>query len=507
MSASKTTIQFICLIILISTLNSYAQTPSIVWQKSFGGSLYDRAESIIQTTDGDFVVAGHSQSNDYQLTNNFGCFDSWILKINNTGTLIWKKSLGGSGCDYTKCVIETPDGGFLCVGESNSTNGDINNFYGQIDFWVIKLSENGIVEWKKNYGGDSNDEGISGCLTSDQNYIIAGSSESYISEIETNQIYMDFWILKINPNGNVIWQKKYGGSGYEYLRKIKKTADGGYILTGDTTSQNGNITGNNGGQDVWVVKIDENGNIEWQKNFGGTLDDYSKDIIEDSEGNFIVVGETYSFDLDAVENHSNAGQRDYFVVKINNQGQKTWSRCYGGGENEYARSIVQSSSGEYVIIGESYSNDGQPTNNHGSADFWLIKIKSDDGNMIWQKNFGGTGHDEPNAMVECFDNDFVIAGNAANPIGNGDVTQNYGDDDFWIVKVKNNECLKNLTLKEQIPFGNIEFDALENIISNSKIINSTSNIEYNAGKSIFLNPGFSTQTGSVFKAKIAGCNN
>lgn len=507
MISSKNNFAKILILLLLINLQANTQPPSIVWQKSFGGSLYDKAESIIQTTEGNFVVAGHSQSNDYQLNNNFGGFDSWIIKINSTGTLIWKKSLGGSGCDYTQSVIETTDGGLLLVGESNSTNGDISNYFGQIDFWVVKLSENGIIEWKKKYGGDSNDEGYSACLTNDGNYIIAGSSESNIAGIETNQVYMDFWILKINPNGNIIWQKKYGGGGYEYLRKIKKTTDGGYILTGDTTSSDGNITGNNGGKDLWIVKIDENGNILWQNNFGGTLDDYSKDIIEDLEGNFIVVGETYSFDLDAAENHSNAGLRDYFVVKINNQGQKIWSRCYGGGNNEHARAIVQTSSGEYVIIGESYSSDGQPSNNHGSADFWLIKIKPSDGNLIWEKNFGGTGHDEPNSLIECFDNDFIIAGNAAHPIGNGDVTHNYGDDDFWILKVKNNECLKNLMLKKLIPFGNIEFEALENIISNVKILNSTSNIEYNSGKSIFLNPGFSTHTGSVFKAKIEGCSN
>jgi hypothetical protein len=375
------------------------------------------------------------------------------------------------------------------------------------DFWVVKLSENGVIEWKKNFGGTSNEGGYSACLTNDGNYLIAGNSESSLPEILDNHGYNDFWLIKIDPNGNELWQKNYGGSNHDYLKKIKNTSDGGYILTGDSKSSDGNVSGNNGKQDVWTVKINETGNIQWQNNFGGTEDDFSKDVIEDTDGNFIIIGETYSFDLDAAENHSGNGLRDYFIIKVDNLGQKVWSRCYGGESNEYARTIVQSSSGEYLIIGESYSVSGQPTGNHGSADYWLIKINPTNGNLIWQKSFGGTGHDEPNSMVESFDNSLIIAGNSAHPIGNGDVTQNYGDDDFWIIKLKNNECLKSMALKKNILFGDIQFEALENINSNSKIISPVSIIEFNAGKSINLNPGFSTKSGSVFKAKIEGCDN
>lgn len=493
--------------IIIINLNCIAQTPTILWQKSYGGSFYDKAQSIIETIDGDYVIAGNSQSIDYDLNSNLGNFDCWVIRINHTGSIIWKKSFGGGGYDYARSIIQAPNGGFLCVGETNSQNGDITNPYGQEDFWVVKLNENGEIEWKKNYGGSSNEGGYSACVTNDGNYIIAGSSESSLPEILDNHGYNDFWVLKIDINGNEIWQKNYGGSNHDYLKKIKKTSDGGYILTGDSKSSDGNVGGNNGKQDVWTVKINENGIIQWQNNFGGSEDDFSKNVIEDSDGNFIVIGETYSFDLDAVENHSGNGLRDYFVIKLNNLGQKIWSRCYGGESNEYARSIIQSSSDDYIIVGESYSGTGQPTGNHGSADYWLIKINPLNGNLIWQKNFGGTGHDEPNSMLESFDNDLIIAGNAAHPIGNGDVTQNYGDDDFWIVKLSNNECFKSLNLKKQIPYGNLEFTAHENIISDTKIINPTSKVEYNAGKSISLNPGFSTQTGSVFKAKIEGCNN
>ncbi len=492
--------------LLFTGFSITAQTPTIQWQKNYGGSFYDKAESIIETNEGGYVIAGHSQSSNHDLTSNLGNYDCWIIKINNTGGIVWKKTLGGSGYDYFRKIIKTPDNGYLCIGESNSPNGDIVAPFGQIDYWVIKINDAGTIEWKKNYGGSSNDWGNSVCLTNDANYIIAGHSESNDQNSSSQIGGIDFWVLKINPTGNIIWKKKYGGLQYDFLSSIIQTQDGGYAICGYSASTSGHFLQNMGGLDVWVVKIDVEGNIQWKNNFGGSLDDFSRAIIEDIDGNFVVVGETYSFDFDANENHSSEGKRDYFVIKINNLGQKIWTRCYGGENNEYARSVVQNNAGEYVIIGESYSISGQPTNNHGSAEYWLIKVNTTDGSLIWQKNYGGEGHDEPNAMLVTFDNNYIIAGNAAHPIGNGDVTNNFGDDDFWVVKLKNNECQKNLNLVADIPLGNIEFKALENITSQIKILNNTSNILYSTGKSVILNPGFKTQSGAVFEAKIEGCN-
>ncbi len=486
--------------------SSFAQIPTIQWQKNYGGSLYDKAESIVNTNDGGYVIVGHSQSNDHDVASNFGNYDCWIIKISNTGNIVWKKSLGGSGYDYLQTVIQTPDGGFLCIGNSNSQNGDITSPHGQIDYFVVKLSGSGIIEWKNNYGGSSNDWGMSACLTNDGAYIIGGYSESSDQNITNNIGDIDFWILKIDTDGNILWDKSYGGLQYDFLNSIIKTQDGGFAICGYSASTSGDFLQNYGDFDAWVLKIDFAGNIQWKNNFGGSLDDFSRAIIEDTEGNFVVVGETFSIDFDANENHSSGGLRDYFVFKIDNLGQKIWTRCYGGEHNEYARSVIQNYAGEYLIIGESYSLSGQPTNNHGSAEFWLIKVDTNNGDLIWQKNYGGEGHDEPNSMLVTFDNNYIIAGNSAPPIGNGDVTNNFGDDDFWILKLKNQECQNNLTLTKDIPLGNIEYKALENITSNIKILSNTSNIIYNSGKSVLLNAGFKTEAGAVFLVKIEGCN-
>ncbi len=497
------------LLLIYSTaiyFSTTAQTPNILWQQSYGGSLYDKGSSIIETQDGGFVVAGHSQSSNNDLSFNNGGSDWWILKLDNIGNITWKKTLGGSGDDLIHQVIAVENGNFLCIGETFSTNGDVTGYINPIDFWVIKLNASGDVLWKKCYGGDNLDWGYSACLTTDGNYIIAGSTQSGYPEVIGNHGDADFWVLKIDTSGGILWQKTYGGTNRDYLKHIIKTSDGSYILTGDSYSANGDVGMNYGGQDVWLVKINSAGQLEWQNTFGGTADDFATKVMEDEAGNFLVVGETYSTDLDATENHSNAGMRDYFIIKTNNLGQKIWARCYGGTSEEYARKAIQTSSNEYVITGESYSNDGQAPNNKGSADFWLIKIKPSDGNLIWQKTYGSGGHDEPTDLIMTFDNNFVVLGHSYSTEDLGDLTQRFGDDDIWVVKLSNTECIKTLTLKQDILFGNQDFKATENIIGSAKILDSYSNIKYTAGNSITLKSGFSTQLGAVFEAKIANCN-
>lgn len=494
------------LIFLFGEFICFGQKPTIQWQKSYGGSFYDKAESVIETIDGGYAVCGSSESSNHDLTSNKGNTDFWIIKINNSGQLQWTGSWGGSNYDYLQQVIQTKDGGFLCIGNTNSSNGDITNAYGQIDYWVVKLDSLGTLQWKKNYGGDSNDWGHSACLANDNNFIIAGYSESNNQNVLGNHGNVDFWVLKIDENGNILWQKSYGGTGFDYLTSIKKTLDSGYVMTGYSYSTDNNLPENKGGSDIWALKVNSDGDIEWINSFGGTGYDFGRAIIEDSDGNFVITGETYSYDFDSEDRHDGYETSDVIAIKINHLGEKIWSRCYGGEGNEYGRSIIQTFDGEYAIAAESYSTTlGQPTGNHGSADYWLIKISPTNGDLIWEKTMGGIGHDEANCLTATFDNGYFIVGNSAHPISD-DVTNNYGDDDFWVVKLKNSECQKTLNLVKDIPLGNVEYRALENIHSQSKVLDPLSNILYSSGKSVILSPGFTTQAGAVFEAKIEGCN-
>lgn len=503
-------IPFFFIISLFSCCYCQAQQPLIEWQKTYGGSFYDKAVSVTETHDGGFFVGGHSQSDNYNLDNNYGFFDGWVIKLDKNGEFQWKKSLGGSGEDYINSVIETHDHKFICLGYTNSINHDINQNFGHIDYWLIKFTNNGNVEWKKNLGGSSNDFGYSICKADTDTYIIAGFSESDDSYVVGNHGWADAWLLKIDDAGNVLWQKTYGGSKNDHAHAITKTQDDGFLFVGYSNSEDMPGIPNKGGLDFWIVKITKDGNMQWQKKFGGTLDEYARSVIQCNDGSYVIAGETYSHDYDALGNHANSentGNRDYLVVKIDSTGQKLWSKCYGGLKNEYARSLVQMADGEYLVVGESYSPDGEgePVGNHGSADFWVVKLNPINGDIRWHKLYGGSGHDEPNCMVSTFDNGYLVVGNTAS--NNGDITEWRGDDDFWILKLKNNECQSEMNLTKDIPSGNYNFSASERIIFKGKMLDNSSIIKLEANKSIMLTAGFQTQPGATFEAKMGACNN
>lgn len=495
---------FTYLFLLFISQVCIAQAPNIAWQKSLGGSLYDKAQSVVELENGDLIIAGNSQSNNHDLSFNYGMYDWWIIKLSKSGNVIWKKTLGGTLEDYVRQIIKTPDGNILCIGDTQSSNGDVTGYIDSIDFWVVKIDNNGNIIWKKCYGGTSIDRGYAACTTNDGNFLIAGVTESGYPHIENNHGIADFLVIKIDSDGNTVWQKTYGGSNVDECRAIKNTADGGFLLCGNSRSTDGDVSNNNGELDVWVLKISANGTIQWQQTVGGSKSDYANAVMEDRDGNYLIAGETYSFDYDAFENHSNEISRDYFIIKLNNQGQKVWVRCYGGSDNEYARGIIETNSNEYAIIGESYSNDGQAPNNKGSADFWIIKINPINGDLVWQRKYGSDGHDEPNALILSRDNDFITVGNAFPNENLNDLTVKYGDDDIWILKLSNNDCVKKLTLSSYLSDENRAYVASENINSTSK--NQNSNIIYSAGKSILLESGFTVERGTTFQTKLEGCN-
>ncbi|AFK05140.1 hypothetical protein Emtol_4015 [Emticicia oligotrophica DSM 17448] len=482
-----------------------SQPPNISWQKVIGGSFYDKCNSIIALEDGGYLLGGQSQSSNFDFVSHKGQYDIFVIKVDKNGNIEWNKNLGGSNNENLRQIIKTSDGNYLCIGETQSNDYDVEGFIGQMDFWVIKISPEGNVIWKKCFGGEGIDEGFTAENTPDGAIVLAGSTESNLPFIENNHGYVDFLVIKINQSGEIIWNKTFGGTANETCKKIKKSKSGGYILAGNTTSSNGDISNHLGEQDIWLLKVDEDFNIIWQQTFGGLDDDFVNALIEDHEGNILATGETYSKDFDAADNHSLDGMRDYFTIKVSADGQKIWTKCHGGSNNEYAREILESMANEYLIIGESYSNDGEAPNNIGTADIWVIKLNPENGEIVWQKKFGSNGHDEPNDMVMNYENDFVFVGNTFPLDFSGDVPVHYGDDDVWLVKLSNNDCVKNLSINIDFLNGEKVFSCKDTIAGTNKIQNQDSKVVYSAGKSIILQNGFTINNGAIFEAKIEGC--
>jgi hypothetical protein len=404
--------------------------PSIQWQKTFGGSDFDEAYSIKQTVDGGFIVAGSTISNDGDVFGNQGGEDFWILEFDTTGLIQWKKSIGGSNNEIPHCIQQTSDNGYIIVGFSESNNGDVTNNYGNKDVWIVKMNISGIIEWEKNYGGSEWDEAHSIQQTSDGGYVFAGFTQSSGGDISENHGLLDFWVVKLNNIGVIEWEKTFGGSNEDKANSIKKTIDGGYIIVGNTKSIDGDVLENQGNVDYWIIKINDVGELEWQKTLGGQAADSAEDILQLEDGGYMVVGHSGSNNTGNVSGHH--GSFDAWVVKLSNTGDLQWQKALGGSNADYGRSILQASDGTYVIAGSTKSNDGDIMQNQGNSDAWLLKL-NDFGDLIWQKTLGGSNAETFFDLEQTIGGGYILAGYSWS--NDGDVSGVQGYNDFWIVKL------------------------------------------------------------------------
>ncbi len=426
-------------IVLFINLFSFAQ-PQIEWQKSFGGSGGDYAYSIIQTSDGGYAIAGATYSSDGDISGYNGNGDFWIVKIDAQGNVQWQKALGGSDWDEAYSIRQTDDGGFVIAGYSKSNDGDVSGNHGAGDYWIVKLDSYGNIQWQKSLGGSDEDWPNSIIQTSDGGYIVVGWTYSNDGDVSGNHsYYKDYWIVKLDANGNIQWQKCLGGSENDEAFSIIQTSDGGYLVAGYSESNDGDVSGNHGNNDFWIVKLDSYGNIQWQKCFGGSSGETAYSIVQTSDGGYLVAGSSGSNDGDVSGNH---GDSDYWIIKLDSYGNIQWQKCFGGSYSDKATSVSLTSDGEYIIAGYSWSDDGDVAEHYGSPgtlsgypDYWVIKL-DETGNIQWQKTLGGYKWDEAHSVILSKDGSYVVAGFSTS--NDGDVSENYGGEDYWIVKLTEN---------------------------------------------------------------------
>ena len=305
-----------------------AQGPEIQWQKCFGGTQDDFAECIIQTSDGGFVTAGTTNSNDGNVSGNHGGYDAWVVKLNAAGAIQWQKCFGGSGDDEFNSIVQTSDGGFAATGWTYSNDGEVSGNHGSPDVWVVKLDDTGAIQWQKCLGGELSDVATSIIQTADGGFAVAGNTASTDGDVSGNHGgQADAWVVKLNDTGAILWQRCCGGSGEESFSSIIETTDGGFVAAGYTGSNDGDVSGNHGSNDVWVVKLNASGAILWQKCLGGSGQDIAFSIIQDFDDGLSVAAITNSNDGEVSGNH---GENDAWVVKLNSAGSIEWQKCLGG---------------------------------------------------------------------------------------------------------------------------------------------------------------------------------
>ncbi|WP_294299377.1 T9SS type A sorting domain-containing protein [uncultured Chryseobacterium sp.] len=421
-----------CFLLFINSLKICSQSPSIQWQKSLGGSLSETAKSIRQTQDGGFIIAGSTISNDGDVTGLHGTsLDCWIVKLDNSGTIQWQKTYGGTGNDAANDIQQTADGGYIFVGYSSFANGDVTLNKGSSDYWVVKLNAVGNIQWQKSFGGINIDEATSVQQTSEGGYIVAGQSSSndLYADVTGNHGFNDYWVVKLNSSGNLQWQKSFGGSAQDYAGTIKQTLDNGYIMVGSTTSNNGDVSQNYGNWDYWVIKIDASGNLMWEKSLGGSGLEQAFDVVQNQDGDYVVAGFAV---MPNTQTPDAPGSRDFWIVKLSSSGNVIWGKNFGGSSADGAGSINLTSDGGYIVGGYTQSADGNVTQNFGNTDYWIVKLDSA-GNLQWQKSLGGSNVDQLYAVQQISDNGYIMVGYTMS--SNVNITMNHGASDIWVVKL------------------------------------------------------------------------
>ncbi|MGB4743540.1 MAG: hypothetical protein WBH49_07905 [Flavobacteriaceae bacterium] len=293
---------------------------TIIWEYSFGFAGSDTPYSIIQTNDDGYLLSGvldvsasNGQGDRNSILSRHAGGDYWVIKLNASGVKQWSNYYGGSFTDTAYDAIQTEDDGYIIIGSSDSDDVDITNNLGSYDFWILKISATGTLVWEKSFGGSEIDEAHAISQATDGNYLIVGDTRSNDLEISQNNGAADLWIVKITPEGTLLWEKTLGGSSFDVGRSISKTQDNGFLVSGSSRSSDGNLTSNKGQNDAWVVKINSSGNLEWQKTIGGSEVDFFYDAVELNDQTIIAVGDSNSSNEDIYENN---GFSDLLILKL-----------------------------------------------------------------------------------------------------------------------------------------------------------------------------------------------
>lgn len=322
-----------------------------------------------------------------------GRADAWVLKLSLRGDIEWQFTYGDSDDDGASSVQETGDGGFIVAGHTRSFGA------GGKDVWILKLSPDGQVEWQKTYGGTWDEEANSILETSDGGYIVVGATSSFTMGMR------DIWVLKLSPDGQVEWQSSFGTQVDDVGWSVDEVSAGGYIVAATTDAFG------IGASKFWVLKLSASGESEWQRIYGGTGDDEAASILAASDGGYLVAGSTTSF---------GAGQADFWLLKLDSAGAIEWERTYGGGDNDYLGSVRQTADDGYVVTGSSASFGTRRT------DAWVLKLDSS-GVVEWQKVYGGLYNDFSSSIQQTDDGGYIVSG-FSQSFGAGEV-------DFFILKI------------------------------------------------------------------------
>jgi len=355
-----------------------------MWNQTYGSVKEEIAYTVVQTSDGGFVLAGHTTVFDWN-------GDLLLVKTDSFGKVDWNHTYGGDDWDRASCLVETSDGGYAIAGSTYSYSEGFG------DAWLIKTDVDGNVEWNQIYGGSDVERANAVVVTSDGGFALAGYTNSFGAG------HYDYLLIKTDEQGNMEWNQTYGGIDKDISCALIETSDGGYALAGDTISFGA------GDHDSWLVKTDLFGNMLWNKTYGQADYDYTYSLVEAHDGGYVLAG------ISRTEVSA-----DFLLIKTDKNGAWEWTRTYEGGYHAGAYSVIKTVDGGYAIAGYSHYLVGA-----AGTEFLLVKTDTQ-GFLQWRQTYGGSDTDWAYAVVETSDGGFALAG----------YTKSFGagGHDFWLVK-------------------------------------------------------------------------
>ena len=419
----------------------------ITWSKTFGGSADETIGGAVSTPDGGMLVIGYTDSNDFDIVKMHTQTDMWLSKIDANGNLVWSKTIGGSQDDYGTTITATTDGNYVIAGYSGSNDGDISGNIGMHDFYISKITGNGDVIWTRNYGFMSHDHAHKIIQTSDGGYFVAGyadyagidgsgqtgnNGEGHTMRGTNSSAVLhgvgEYFGIKLDAAGDFKWFRYFGGTMNDRVNDIVEANDGGILMAGYTESADFDVTESRGSYDYWVVKLHADGALHWKKNYGGSGIDQAFGIARTNNNSYMIVGRSNSADVDVT---GALGGFDAWVVHIDDHGDLLWQKSFGGADFDVASSIKKTSDGNFIVAGNTRGSTGNT--NRGQNDFWLFSIDNNVNTGIhWQKSFGGSHIDIATDVLQNSDG-YTIVGESQS--GDFDVPANKGGNDLLVIKV------------------------------------------------------------------------
>ncbi len=407
---------------------------AVLWENALGGEEDDWAYSIAEFSDTTYLIAGMTSSYDGDVTDSLGGVDGWVAVLGDSGSILSDLSFGGTDDDRINAMIQTVDDGYVMAGFSQSSDIDIPSNQGEKDVWVFKLDANLNLLWSYTYGGTSDDIAYGITELPNSHLAIAATTFSTDGDITNNNGISDYWLIVLDDNGLLQTSQSFGGTGEERARGITAAPDGGITIIGTAFSEDGNVSNPLGVVDVWIVKTDNNGNLEWEKSLGGTKADQGHDIQTTSDGAYLIAGEVFSDDVDVTENN---GSTDAWLVKLDANGNIIWQNALGGSSADYVLSVQETEDGGSIAVGTSFSTNGDVSGNQGSSDVWIVKLDNN-GNLLWEIPTGSSLAETADASLPLGNETIVIGGTQVSHLktttAEGNVVM-HGNTDVYAAKL------------------------------------------------------------------------